>query len=67
MTTTIVVSECLLWNLLHHVSCLFGVVRCEISRLDNFGNDHKAFKEQLISIVNVHEVAFRYGLFTILD
>ncbi|XP_062538318.1 odorant receptor 67c-like [Armigeres subalbatus] len=58
MLTYMSVSECLHWNLLHHVSCLFKIVRQEISRLNDYKSP-EVFKEQLGAIVEVHEVCFR--------
>ncbi|XP_065080113.1 putative odorant receptor 85e [Ochlerotatus camptorhynchus] len=58
MLTLMSSNECLFWNLLHHVSCLFKIVRMEIARLNDY-KDPVAFKEQLAVIAEVHEVCFR--------
>ncbi|XP_039452707.1 odorant receptor 43a-like, partial [Culex pipiens pallens] len=54
-TTT---TETFYWNLIHHVSCLFKIVRQQISELDGIENKNK-FQEKLSFIVEIHEVAFR--------
>lgn len=54
-TTT---TETFYWNLIHHVSCLFKIVKQQISELDGIENKHK-FQEKLSFIVEIHEVAFR--------
>ncbi|EAT37619.2 AAEL010415-PA [Aedes aegypti] len=51
-------QECLFWNLLHHVSSLFKVIRLEIARLDQY-TDPKQYTERLASIVSTHEVCYR--------
>lgn len=57
-TTT---TETFYWNLIHHVSCLFKIVRQQISELDGIENKNK-FQEKLSFIVEIHEVAFRQVL-----
>lgn len=58
MVISITASECLLWNLLHHVSCLFRIVRYEISRLDG-SSDRKTFRKQFVEIISAHNTAYR--------
>ncbi|XP_058460493.1 uncharacterized protein LOC131436058 [Malaya genurostris] len=55
---TLTLNEAFLWNMLHHVSCLFKLVRMEIAELDNC-LDEEAFKEKLIRIVHKHEICFK--------
>ncbi|XP_062705827.1 putative odorant receptor 71a [Aedes albopictus] len=58
MLTMMSSNECLFWNLLHHVSCLFKIVRQEIGRLNECKNP-VLFKLQLATIVELHEVCYR--------
>lgn len=58
MVISITASECLLWNLLHHTSSLFRIVRYEISRLDGFAK-WDPFRDQFAKVANAHNVAFR--------
>ncbi|XP_029722550.2 odorant receptor 67c-like [Aedes albopictus] len=58
MLGTVAAQECLFWNLLHHISCLFRIVRLEVARLDQY-TDPKQFTERLACIVSTHEVCFR--------
>ncbi|EAT37618.1 AAEL010410-PA [Aedes aegypti] len=58
MLGSVSAQECLFWNLLHHVSCLFKIVRLEIARLDQY-TDPNQFTERLASIVSTHEVCFK--------
>nr|XP_029722568.1 uncharacterized protein LOC115263418 [Aedes albopictus] len=58
MVISTTASECLLWNLLHHTSSLFRIVRYELSRLDGFA-EWEPFRNQFAAIANAHDVAFR--------
>ncbi|EAT37621.2 AAEL010428-PA [Aedes aegypti] len=58
MLTFMSSNECLFWNMLHHVSCLYKIVYQEIGRLNEYKNPDE-FKRQLAIIVEVHEVCFR--------
>ncbi|XP_038104519.1 uncharacterized protein LOC6040695 isoform X2 [Culex quinquefasciatus] len=58
MLTSLAANECLNWNLLHHVSCLFKMVKFEISHLGECSTSDE-FKKRLVKIVTVHDAAYR--------
>ncbi|KAL9693842.1 hypothetical protein quinque_013127 [Culex quinquefasciatus] len=50
--------ETFYWNILHHVSCLFKIIRLKILELDDCSTP-KQFQEQLSIVVEMHERAFK--------
>lgn len=58
MLTSLAANECLNWNLLHHVSCLFKMVKFEIAHLGECSTSDE-FKKRLAKIVTIHDAAYR--------
>ncbi|XP_058839797.1 odorant receptor 22c-like [Topomyia yanbarensis] len=53
-----VIQDSFYWCLLHHVSCLFKIIKMQIIRLDEF-HEAQQFHEKLIEIVLMQGVAYR--------
>ncbi|XP_055644474.1 odorant receptor 67c-like [Toxorhynchites rutilus septentrionalis] len=58
MVAAFTANECLGWNLLHHVSCLFHIIGMEISQLDGCV-DAGVYRRKLAVIVKNHDVCYR--------
>ncbi|XP_058839791.1 odorant receptor 49b-like [Topomyia yanbarensis] len=58
MLTAMSANECLLWNLLHHVSCAFKIIGMEISKLNQW-KDPVQWRRKFAVIVENHEVCYR--------
>ncbi|XP_058813419.1 putative odorant receptor 71a [Topomyia yanbarensis] len=58
MLLCLTIHDTFFWNTLHHISCLFKLVKMEIAQLDDC-KDAEDFKEKLATIVHHHEVCYR--------
>ncbi|XP_055523148.1 putative odorant receptor 71a [Wyeomyia smithii] len=57
MVVTMSANECLLWNLLHHVSCTFKLITMEIGKLEHW-KEAAEYRVKLTRIIRHHESCY---------